>query len=203
MSGIGQNLRLLARLKELTDRLTTLEERTEAYHALLQLEFVIEQPTPISMRLCCEACGKLHIDEGEFRTKVHHTHTCQYCGLTWRPAKEATVGVQWIPGFKNAATPDLAQSDPMRRQQNDSPQSEGLGSQLGKPSETDPSPKLRPIIVDSLWQMGSVWTGSVTQIFEAIEGIRPRIISCSPDGPATYHWHEALFRESFTWLRDP
>jgi hypothetical protein len=63
------------------------------------------------MRLCCEACGKLHIDEGEFRTKVHHTHTCQHCGLTWRPAKEATVGVQWIPGFKNASAPDLAQSD--------------------------------------------------------------------------------------------
>lgn len=57
--------------------------------------------SPIPMRLCCEACGTLHIDEGEFRTKPHHTHSCQHCGLTWRPAVVATVGVQFLPGFKN------------------------------------------------------------------------------------------------------
>jgi hypothetical protein len=59
--------------------------------------------TPIPMRLCCEDCGKLHIDEGEFATKPHHTHSCQYCGLTWRPAVVHTVGVQFLPGFKNDA----------------------------------------------------------------------------------------------------
>lgn len=60
---------------------------------------------PIPMRLPCESCGKLHIDEGEFATKPHHTHSCQHCGLTWRPAIVATVGVQFLPGFKNSEQP--------------------------------------------------------------------------------------------------
>lgn len=56
---------------------------------------------PIPMRLICEGCGELHIDEDEFATKPHHTHSCQHCGLTWRPAVVATVGVRFLPGFKN------------------------------------------------------------------------------------------------------
>lgn len=64
---------------------------------------------PIPMRLICPGvlrdgvtpCATLHLDEGEFLTKVHHTHSCQRCGMTWRPAVEATVGVQFLPGFKN------------------------------------------------------------------------------------------------------
>ena len=56
---------------------------------------------PIPMRLICPGCNSLHIDEGAFATKLHHTHSCQYCGLTWRPAVVATVGVQFLPGFKN------------------------------------------------------------------------------------------------------
>lgn len=60
-------------------------------------------PRPIPMRLVCEGCGELHIDEGEFATKPHHTHSCQHCGLTWRPAVVHTVGVRFLPGFKNAA----------------------------------------------------------------------------------------------------
>jgi hypothetical protein len=59
---------------------------------------------PIPMRLCCEGCGELHIDEGEFATKPHHTHSCQHCGLTWRPAVVPTVGVRFLPGFKNEAS---------------------------------------------------------------------------------------------------
>lgn len=59
------------------------------------------EPSPIPMRLCCERCGEIHVDEGEFATKPHHTHACQYCGLVWRPALVATVGVQFLPGFKN------------------------------------------------------------------------------------------------------
>ena len=57
--------------------------------------------SPIPMRLVCPECRRLHIDEGEFATKVHHTHSCQHCGLTWRPAVVATVGVRFLPGFKN------------------------------------------------------------------------------------------------------
>lgn len=59
--------------------------------------------TPIPMRLICPRsdCGELHIDAGEFVTKPHHTHACQYCGEVWRPAIVPTVGVRFLPGFKN------------------------------------------------------------------------------------------------------
>lgn len=65
-------------------------------------EFVPGTPTkPIPMRLICEGCGELHIDEGEFETYPHTTHVCQHCGLTWKPAKVPTVGVRFLPGYKN------------------------------------------------------------------------------------------------------
>ena len=52
------------------------------------------------MLLWCPECGTRHIDEGEFATKIHHTHSCQSCGMTWRPAVVATVGVRFLPGFR-------------------------------------------------------------------------------------------------------
>jgi len=58
---------------------------------------------PIPMHLVCPECGERHIDEGEFATKPHHTHACQHCGLTWRPAVVPTVGVRFLPGFKNGS----------------------------------------------------------------------------------------------------
>jgi hypothetical protein len=58
-------------------------------------------PGPIPMRLTCPACNTLHIDEGEFATKPHHTHACQSCGNVWRPAIVPTVGVRFLPGFQN------------------------------------------------------------------------------------------------------
>lgn len=56
---------------------------------------------PVPMILFCPQCGERHIDVGEFETKHHHTHACQYCGFVWRPAVDSTVGVQFLPGFKN------------------------------------------------------------------------------------------------------
>lgn len=56
---------------------------------------------PIPMRLPCPSCGVLHVDGGEFATKVHHTHACQQCGAVWRPAVVPTVGVRFLPGFKD------------------------------------------------------------------------------------------------------
>jgi hypothetical protein len=63
---------------------------------------------PVPMRLICPGrlpdgsmCARLHIDEGEFATKPHHTHSCQNCGETWRPMIGPSVGVQFLPGFKN------------------------------------------------------------------------------------------------------
>lgn len=58
-------------------------------------------PVPVPMRMPCPSCHELHIDEGDFATKPHHTHACQSCGAVWRPAVVATVGVRFLPGFKN------------------------------------------------------------------------------------------------------
>jgi rubredoxin len=55
----------------------------------------------IPMLLRCPECSVRHIDEGEFATKPHHTHACQECGAVWRPAIVPTVGVRFLPGFKN------------------------------------------------------------------------------------------------------
>lgn len=63
---------------------------------------------PIPMILFC-MCGQRHIDEGEFATKPHHTHACQACGIVWRPAIGPTVGVQFLPGFKNEPAPPKAE----------------------------------------------------------------------------------------------
>lgn len=58
-------------------------------------------PTPIPMLLWCPGCGARHVDEGEWATRIHSTHACQSCGMVWRQAVVATVGVQFLPGFKN------------------------------------------------------------------------------------------------------
>lgn len=60
-------------------------------------------PAPIPFILTCPNpdCCKRHIDRGEFATKRHHTHACQFCGFVWRPAVQHTVGVQFLPGFKD------------------------------------------------------------------------------------------------------
>lgn len=62
-----------------------------------------ELAAPVPMLLWCPLCHTRHIDEGEFATKPHHSHSCQNpeCGLTWRPAVKATVGVKTLPGFYN------------------------------------------------------------------------------------------------------
>lgn len=56
---------------------------------------------PIPMILTCPVCSGRHIDKGLFEFKSHHTHACQHCGITWRPAVVDTVGVQFLPGFKD------------------------------------------------------------------------------------------------------
>jgi len=61
---------------------------------------------PIPMLLWCPECSNRHIDIGEFAEHKHHTHACQYCGHVWRPALVETVGVKFLPGFKNKADED-------------------------------------------------------------------------------------------------
>lgn len=60
------------------------------------------EPQPIPMLLWCPTCHERHVDLGEFAHKSHHTHACQHCGMVWRPARESTVGVQFLPGFRDA-----------------------------------------------------------------------------------------------------
>jgi len=60
-----------------------------------------ERRVPIPMILFCPMCHTRHVDKGDFATRPHHTHACQNCGLTWRPAINTTVGVQHLPGFKD------------------------------------------------------------------------------------------------------
>jgi hypothetical protein len=65
---------------------------------------VVRDSSVVPMLLWCPACSARHVDVGEFATKVHHTHACQSCGVVWRPAIVPTVGVQYLPGFKDSAT---------------------------------------------------------------------------------------------------
>jgi len=53
------------------------------------------------MILTCPVCHARHYDDGELAIRPHHTHACQSCGFVWRPAIEPTVGVDFLPGFKN------------------------------------------------------------------------------------------------------
>lgn len=64
---------------------------------------------PVPMLLPCPSCGDRHVDRGDFATKPHHTHACQSCGMVWRPAIGPTVGVQFLPGFKDGG--DLTPSE--------------------------------------------------------------------------------------------
>lgn len=57
---------------------------------------VQQQDTPVRIRVCCEKCGTLHIDEGKWATEPHKRHQCKNCGLVWQPALFPTVGVQFL-----------------------------------------------------------------------------------------------------------
>lgn len=67
-----------------------------------------EPAAGIPMLLTCPSqdCGKRHLDVGVFATKPHHTHACQHCGMVWRPALVPTVGVEFLPGYKNEPAKD-------------------------------------------------------------------------------------------------
>jgi rubredoxin len=61
---------------------------------------------PIPMLLWCPECGKRHVDQlandgTDWSKKIHTKHSCQGCGMTWRPAGGPTTGGQFRPRFKN------------------------------------------------------------------------------------------------------
>lgn len=80
-------------------------ERDLAEVRLAQSEIEsLSQATPIPIRISCPKCGELHVDEGEFATRPHRTHTCQHCGLNWQPSLACTVGVKFLPGCGGAGS---------------------------------------------------------------------------------------------------
>lgn len=91
------------------------------------------EAAPVPMLLWCPECRGRHIDEGEFATKVHHTHACQHCGHVWRPAIVPTVGVQFLPGFKNEK-PSEFESTPVRHTYPPNPLEELVGQRTKEPS---------------------------------------------------------------------
>lgn len=94
---------------QINSEYTNSNDEQEIFHAVvhlndvnrLKLAEILAVSVPIAMLLHCPQCGERHIDKGEFATKPHHTHACQECGHVWRPAIVATVGVQFLPGFKD------------------------------------------------------------------------------------------------------
>lgn len=48
---------------------------------------------PIRMIIPCPACGRRHLDEGPWATRVHTSHLCLFCGVIWKPCNLPTVGV--------------------------------------------------------------------------------------------------------------
>jgi hypothetical protein len=81
-------------------QVAALEDQNRQLIELLRVERSNDE-LPIPMLLWCPECRARHVDGGEFATKSHHTHACQTCGHVWRPAVVATVGVQFLPGFKD------------------------------------------------------------------------------------------------------
>jgi hypothetical protein len=87
------------------------ERISERMYSLAQALPPIQSPTPmppIPMILICPGpaldgriCGRRHVDVGDFATLPHHTHSCQFCGHSWRPAEVDTIGVEFLPRFKN------------------------------------------------------------------------------------------------------
>lgn len=79
------------------------QAHTDAWYRQAQAMLGRDEIAPMPILLWCPECRQRHIDVGEFATKLHTTHACQHCGHVWRPAIAPTVGVQFLPGFKNAS----------------------------------------------------------------------------------------------------
>jgi len=67
------------------------------------------------MLLWCPQCNHRHIDRGAFAARPHHTHACQHCGHVWRPAIVDTVGVAFLPGFRDPADEPLQSEGPHKK----------------------------------------------------------------------------------------
>lgn len=70
---------------------------------------------PIPMLMFCPRCSKQHIDapKGDWANPPHATHTCQHCGLLWRPSNENTAGVSGIKLLEAKHAERIAASFPL------------------------------------------------------------------------------------------
>ena len=81
----------LKAMDEMWDHIEDLERR---------LKSVRPESAPIDMLLFCPRCGMQHVDAPNeaqgWTNPPHATHTCQGCGLLWRPSNVNTNGVLHI-----------------------------------------------------------------------------------------------------------
>jgi Zn finger protein HypA/HybF involved in hydrogenase expression len=94
VSDLRIELGQLQRAKEDIEKLLEVSHRR-----VLDMNAKMMEP-PIRMLLWCPECCARHVDV-ELATTPHHTHACQECGMVWRPAVVATVGVRFLPGYKD------------------------------------------------------------------------------------------------------
>ena len=108
------------------ERLLALVERWEAFRPdvrhtgaelALELRRALAEITnggwsALELLIHCPRCLKQHIDEGEFATKPHKIHACQFCGLGFAASKEPSVGVQFFSGWKNPGVKTEPTGDP-------------------------------------------------------------------------------------------
>lgn len=68
-----------------------------------RIEAALERPElPLELFIICPRCKEQHVDEGEFATKPHKNHSCQFCGLTFQASGPVeSIGVQFFRGYKN------------------------------------------------------------------------------------------------------
>lgn len=83
------------------DQVIVLRVASTDVHTVQALDEGRQTQDPVPLIMSCPACGERHVDGGAFAHKPHHTHACQHCGMCWRPAVVCTVGVQFLPGYKD------------------------------------------------------------------------------------------------------
>ncbi len=70
---------------------------------------IIQMPIPVV--LYCPDCRRPHIDEGEWATRPHRRHLCEFCKTIWRPCLYPTVGVSFasieLAALHHPADPNL------------------------------------------------------------------------------------------------
>ena len=94
---------LVAAAKRWSDTVTDRELQTEVRDHIKRIEAELERPElPLELLIICPRCKEQHVDEGEFATKPHKNHSCQFCGLTFQASGPVeSIGVQFFRGYKN------------------------------------------------------------------------------------------------------